>query len=118
LKDVKPMLHNLDCDVIVLQKEGDPFITRTGEPIYKFTVADKTGAILLSVWGERGQCIKNGDILRLTNAKGTLEIGALRVTKIRRLGQDTFPFIEKPNFSEQAALELQQQQQQQQQKHS
>jgi hypothetical protein len=45
--------------------EGDPAITRDGDMIYRFLVADKTGSIILSVWGEMGKDIRGGDILHI-----------------------------------------------------
>lgn len=48
--------------------EADPHFTRHGDAIYKYIVADKTGSIVLSIWGDRAKCIKSGDILRVTGA--------------------------------------------------
>ncbi|CDH58813.1 predicted protein [Lichtheimia corymbifera JMRC:FSU:9682] len=118
LKDVKPMLRGFDCQVIVLQRaEADPHFTRHGDAIYKYIVADKTGSIVLSIWGDRAKCIKSGDILRVTGAeakirKGQLEMEALRASKVRRIGQDTMCFNEQPNYSEFTPQQLQDQYQQ------
>lgn len=49
-----------------LKLDGDPVTTREGDMIYRYLVADKTGSIILSVWGELGKDIKGGDILRIT----------------------------------------------------
>lgn len=46
--------------------DGDPVTTREGEMIYRYLVADKTGSVILSVWGEMGKDIKSGDILRIS----------------------------------------------------
>ncbi|KAI7880185.1 hypothetical protein K492DRAFT_237452 [Lichtheimia hyalospora FSU 10163] len=106
LKDVKPLLRGFDCQAIVLQRaEADPHFTRQGEAIYKYIVADKTGSMVLTIWGNRAECIKSGDILRITGAearirKGILELEALRASKVRRIGQDTMCFLEQPNYSE------------------
>ncbi|RCH79086.1 hypothetical protein CU097_001643, partial [Rhizopus azygosporus] len=57
---------NFDCEVIVLQPDNEPTGTRDGDIVYKFLVADRTGSIVLTVWGTKGSEIKNGDILRLS----------------------------------------------------
>ncbi|KAI8639839.1 hypothetical protein BD408DRAFT_484576 [Parasitella parasitica] len=85
VKDMHPMSRNVDCEVLVLQKDGDTTITRDGDQINRFLVADRTASILLNVWGEAGEYIQGGDILRITGA---------------RVGQDTMAFVEKPNMSE------------------
>ncbi|KAI8968000.1 hypothetical protein BDF20DRAFT_800145, partial [Mycotypha africana] len=89
IKDTHPMARNFDCEVIVLEKEDEVTRTRDGDLIHRFLVADKTGSITLSVWGEIGGYIHTGDILRINGG-----------CKIKRIGQDTFPFNEKPNMSE------------------
>jgi hypothetical protein len=105
VKDMNPMNRNFDCEVIVLQKESEPNRTREGDLISRFIVADRTASIVLSVWGEQGADIRNGDILRITGVdnklrKGHLQLSTSKTCKIRRVGQDTFPFVEKPNMSE------------------
>ncbi|KAL9558333.1 hypothetical protein MBANPS3_000956 [Mucor bainieri] len=106
VKDMHPMSRNIDCEVLVLQKEGDTTITRDGDQINRFLVADRTASILLNVWGETGEYIQGGDILRITGAfrKGQLTMGTTKTCKIRRIGQDTMAFVEKPNMSEIAAF--------------
>ena len=48
--------------------DGDTTITRDGDQINRFLVADRTASILLNVWGEAGEYIQGGDILRITGA--------------------------------------------------
>ncbi|CAO3622061.1 unnamed protein product [Mucor fragilis] len=105
VKDMHPMSRNIDCEVLVLQKDGDTTITRDGDQINRFLVADRTASILLNVWGEAGEYIQGGDILRITGAdvrlrKGQLIMGTTKTCKVRRVGQDTMAFVEKPNMSE------------------
>ncbi|CAO3654403.1 unnamed protein product [Mucor hiemalis] len=105
IKDITPMSRNFNCEVIVLQREGEPAVTRDGDSIFRYLVADKTGTIILSVWGEMGRNIKSGDILRISGVENKLRVGRLilstpKLCKIRRVGQDTFLFVEKPNMSE------------------
>ncbi|KAI8979900.1 hypothetical protein BDB01DRAFT_247140 [Pilobolus umbonatus] len=89
VKDMHPMSKQLISEVIVLQKDGEPVTTRDGDMIYRFMVADRSASIILTVWGNRGQLIKSGDILRVAGANCTY-----------RKGQDTFPFVDQPNMSE------------------
>lgn len=46
--------------------ENEPTGVRDGDIVYKFLVADRTGSIVLTLWGAKGSEIKNGDILRLS----------------------------------------------------
>ncbi|KAI9473523.1 MAG: hypothetical protein EXX96DRAFT_578357 [Benjaminiella poitrasii] len=105
IKDITAMAKNIECEIIVLQNEGEPTRTRDGEFITKLWVADKTGSIILSVWGQNGLDIRFGDILHVTGLDGKLRKGQLILTtrkefKMTRIGQDTFPFSERPNLSE------------------
>ncbi|KAG1219914.1 hypothetical protein G6F35_007092 [Rhizopus arrhizus] len=96
---------NFDCEVIVLQPDNEPTGTRDGDVVYKFLVADRTGSVVMTVWGTKGSEIKNGDILRLSGVHCKLRNGHLYICtpskcKLKRVGQDTLPFVEKPNMSE------------------
>ncbi|KAI7904769.1 uncharacterized protein BX663DRAFT_327574 [Cokeromyces recurvatus] len=66
VKDMSPKARNFECEVIVLQKEGESTRTRDGDFLSKFWVADKTGSIILNAWGQNGLDIQFGDILHLT----------------------------------------------------
>lgn len=46
--------------------DNEPTGTRDGDVVYKFLVADRTGSVVMTVWGTKGSEIKNGDILRLS----------------------------------------------------
>ncbi|OMH80267.1 SOSS complex subunit B-like protein [Zancudomyces culisetae] len=61
------MMRGFDCEFIVLEC-STPNKVRDGSVIYKFKVADSSGSIILNVWGNDGQYIKNGDILRVEGA--------------------------------------------------
>ncbi|SAM07089.1 hypothetical protein [Absidia glauca] len=104
LKDINPMIRQADIEVITLQQEGETVITREGATIRRFLVADLSGVMILSVWGTLGDYIQTGDILRVTDVHGRIRAGQFQLStsklgKIIRLGQDTFPFAEAPNFS-------------------
>ncbi|KAI7869533.1 hypothetical protein BDF14DRAFT_1713435, partial [Spinellus fusiger] len=90
IKDMTPLMKNFECEVIVLQKDPEPNVTRNGDEIYKALVADRSASINLSIFGTKGSHIKHGDILRIRGAQ----------RDIKRIGQDTFFFVEKPNLSE------------------
>ncbi|CAO3595089.1 unnamed protein product [Absidia cylindrospora] len=104
LKNIRPKMRQLDIKVIVLQQEGEPVNTRDA-PIVKFMVADTSGVMQLNVWGTPADYIRSGDILRITGVESRYRLGqhhlvTTRMGKLQRIGQDTFPFAEGPNFSE------------------
>ncbi|KAJ2828738.1 hypothetical protein IWW50_001231 [Coemansia erecta] len=100
----RPSMRGFDCEVIVLET-AVPTTTRDGQTIHTFLVADKTGSIVMNVWGNDGKFIRNGDILRIEGAeaklfKGFMQLTTARFGKLRRVGEDTMCFKEQPNFSE------------------
>ncbi|OAD69793.1 hypothetical protein PHYBLDRAFT_79850 [Phycomyces blakesleeanus NRRL 1555(-)] len=105
IKDMTPQMKNFECEVIVIQKDPEPHFTRLGEGIYKALVADRTASISLNVFGTKGSLLKHGDILHIRGAQnrlyqGQLSLSVMKEGDIKRIGQDTFPFVEKPNLSE------------------
>ncbi|KAI8340833.1 hypothetical protein BC941DRAFT_418306 [Chlamydoabsidia padenii] len=106
LKDIRPAIHKVDIEVITLQQEGEPVARRRdGATIRKFLVADPSGTMILSVLGTHGDYIQIGDVLRVTDVQSKVRSGqhiliTSKLGKVKRLGQDTFPFVESPNFSE------------------
>ncbi|ORZ18130.1 hypothetical protein BCR42DRAFT_413210 [Absidia repens] len=105
LKDIRPMMRRLDIEVIVLQQESETVVTRDGEHINKYLVADKSGVMVLKAWGPSGAMIKLGDILHISGIEMKFNFGrhvleTSKQGKIQRLGQDTFRFAEGPNFSQ------------------
>ncbi|KAI8320612.1 nucleic acid-binding protein [Martensiomyces pterosporus] len=100
----RPSMRGFDCEVIVLET-AVPTTTRDGQTIHAFLVADRTGSIIMNIWGSDGKCIRNGDIIRIENAeaklfKGFLQLTTARFGKIKRVGEDTMVFREQPNASE------------------
>ncbi|KAJ1959947.1 hypothetical protein GGI12_004069 [Dipsacomyces acuminosporus] len=100
----KPSMRGFDCEVIVLET-AVPTTTRDGQTIHAFLVADRTGSILMNIWGNDGKHIRNGDIIRIEGAeaklfKGFLQLTTARFGKIKRVGEDTMVFREHPNLSE------------------
>ncbi|KAJ1680000.1 hypothetical protein EV182_000887 [Spiromyces aspiralis] len=122
IKDMKPMKRGFDCQQfrrilthrslihtdIALCGIAQSTQTRDGIVIHTFRVADNTGSIIMSVWGDDGKWIKNGDVIRIENAqvleaklfKGSLQLMPTRYGKIKRLGEDVMLFAETPNMSE------------------
>ncbi|KAJ1646751.1 hypothetical protein LPJ64_001796 [Coemansia asiatica] len=100
----RPSMRGFDCEVIVLET-ALPTTTRDGQTIHTFIVADRTGSIMMNIWGNDGKYIHNGDIIRIENAesklfKGFLQLTTARFGKIKRVGEETMLFKEHPNFSE------------------
>ncbi|SAM06116.1 hypothetical protein [Absidia glauca] len=104
-------MRNVDIEVIVLQQESDTIVTAQGETINKFLVADTSGTISLKAWGPTSAMIRIGDILRVygvdcKNYQGHQILETSRNGRTQRLGQDTFSFVEGPNFSQQQQQQL------------
>ncbi|KAJ1667133.1 hypothetical protein IW140_001613 [Coemansia sp. RSA 1813] len=100
----RPSMRGFDCEIIVLET-AVPTTTRDGQTIYNFLVADKTGSIIMNIWGDDGRYIRNGDIIRIEGAearlfKGFLQLTTARFGKLKRVGEDTMEFKEQPNISE------------------
>ncbi|XP_071941985.1 SOSS complex subunit B1-like [Antedon mediterranea] len=104
VKDLRPGLKNINMIFIVLDI-GNPTKTKDGHDVRSIKVADRTGAINLSVWDELGEAIQSGDIIRLTKGYASLFRGSLTVYtgtsgKIQKLGEFCMTFSEVPNMSE------------------
>eukprot|EP01147_Barroeca_monosierra_P008090 gene8090-10097_t len=54
----------VDCTFIVIKQESTS-TTRDGQRVINWRVADESGSILLSAFGELGETIREADILRL-----------------------------------------------------
>ncbi|KAI8333354.1 hypothetical protein BC941DRAFT_434492 [Chlamydoabsidia padenii] len=107
LKDIRPSMRRIDIEVIVLQQESETIVTHNGEMINRYLIADKSGVMILKAWGVTGGAIRSGDILRINGVDCKYNYGhpfleTSRLGKTKRLGQDTFPFAEGPNFSQQS----------------
>ncbi|KAJ2782253.1 hypothetical protein H4R18_002397 [Coemansia javaensis] len=101
---LRPMVRGFDCEVIVLET-AMPTTTRDGQTIHTFLVADRTASIIMTIWGNDGKYIRNGDIIRIEGAeaklfKGFMQLTTARFGKPRRVGEDTMLFKELPNLSE------------------
>ncbi|KAL1917095.1 uncharacterized protein VTP21DRAFT_5293 [Calcarisporiella thermophila] len=92
IAEMRPQMRGFDCEVIVLEKAQQPRIIHNGQSIYWFLVADISGTITMSIWGEMGKFIKQGDILRIIGGEAKLFRGSLQLTtakygKVKRIGE-------------------------------
>ncbi|KAF9208746.1 SOSS complex subunit B2 [Haplosporangium sp. Z 27] len=67
--------------------------------------SDKTGSIVLIIWGEEGALLRNGDLVRIQGGeaklfKGLIQLSTSKFGKYKKIGEDTMLFVEKPNWSE------------------
>ncbi|KAJ2006029.1 hypothetical protein GGH92_007769 [Coemansia sp. RSA 2673] len=104
ISKLRPSMRGFDCEVIVLET-ALPTTTREGQTIHTFLVADRSGSILMNIWGNDGSYIRNGDIIRIEGAEAKLFKGFLQLTtakfgKFKRVGEATVLFKEQPNVSE------------------
>ncbi|KAJ1915214.1 hypothetical protein IWQ60_008498 [Tieghemiomyces parasiticus] len=102
--EMRPMLRGFECEVIIVDIPQEPTVTRDNLKIYTFLVADSTGSILMTLWGEMGEHFQPGDIVHITGGeaklfKGSLQLTTLKYGKARRVGEHTKQFTERPNIS-------------------
>ncbi|KAJ1983882.1 hypothetical protein H4R33_004586 [Dimargaris cristalligena] len=102
--DLRPMLRGFECEVIIIEVPHEPVITRDKMKIYTFLVADTTGSILMSLWGEMGEHFRVGDIVHITGGearlfKGSLQLTVLKYGSVKRVGEHTKQYVERPNMS-------------------
>ncbi|PVU92592.1 hypothetical protein BB561_003727 [Smittium simulii] len=104
ISEFRPMMKGFDCQFIVLEA-NTPLMVRDGQTVQKFKVADSSGSIVCTLWGEYEQHIKCGDILRIEGAeaklfKNTLTVTVGRYGKLVKVGEHTMEFSEVPFYSE------------------
>nr|CAB3264184.1 SOSS complex subunit B1-like [Phallusia mammillata] len=115
IKDVYPQAKNLQMKVIVLHI-GNSYKTKDGLEVRSCKVADKTGSINLSIWGEHGSFIQPGDILALSRCyavlfKNCLTLYVGKLGSLTKVGDFCMVFNEVPDISEPNAEWIQQQNQ-------
>lgn len=104
VKDVRPGMKNLKMKIIVLQV-NNPYKTKDGNEVRSCKVADKTGSVNISIWGDDGNYVQCGDILQITRGYGTLFKNCLTLYvgkggTLVRTGEFCFTFNEAPDISE------------------
>jgi len=106
IRDLKPGMKNLTMVIIVLEI-GKPSTTKDGHEVRSVRVADKSGSINLSLWGEPGTLLQPGDIIRVTKAyvsvfKSFLTLYVGKGGELVKVGDFCLQFTEVPNMSEES----------------
>lgn len=104
IRDLKVGTKNVNLAFIVLEV-GRPSTTKEGHEIRTCRVADRSGSVLLSVWGEIGSHVQPSDICRITKGYVALWKGAptLYIGKggeLVKTGEFCFIFNEVPFMSD------------------
>lgn len=104
IKDVRPGIKNLKMKIIVLQV-NNPYKTKDGNEVRSCKVADKTGSVNISIWGDDGNYVQPGDILQITRGYGTLFKNCLTLYvgkggTLVKTGEFCMMFNEVPDMSE------------------
>ncbi|GAB6019046.1 SOSS complex subunit B2 [Chamberlinius hualienensis] len=104
IKDLKPGMKNLNMIFIVLDM-GRSNITKEGHEVRTCKVADKSGAVNMSMWDEPGQLLQSGDICRLTKGytamwKACLTLYMGKGGELLKIGEFCLVFSETPFMSE------------------
>lgn len=107
IRDLKVGAKNININFIVLDV-GRASVTKEGHEIRTCKVADRSACIHLSIWGEIGQYIQPGDILKLTKGyvaqwKGVPTLYVGKGGELVKTGEFCFIFNENLNVSESAA---------------
>lgn len=119
IKDIRPGLKNINVQFIVLEV-GNATVTKENREVRTFKVADQTACINVSIWGDPGNLLFPGDIVRLTKGYAVIWRQCLTLYSgkngdIHKLGDFCMLFNEQLNMSEPNPNFGPQQQQQQQQ---
>lgn len=104
IKDIKPGQKNLTVIFIVLEI-GKPTVTKDGHSVRTVKVADRTGAVNMSVWDDVGDQLQTGDICRITKGYGSIWKGCLTLYSakggdVHKIGEFCMVFSEVPFMSE------------------
>ncbi|KAF8938860.1 Sorting nexin-30 [Dissophora ornata] len=105
IADMRPSMRGFNLECILLEKAAEPRRIYDNQLLTTFLAADKTGSIVLIIWGEPAMLLRSGDIVRIQGAeaklfKGHIQISTSKYGKYKRIGEDTLLFFEKPNWSE------------------
>ncbi|KAG9324777.1 hypothetical protein KVV02_005368 [Mortierella alpina] len=106
IADLRPNMRGFNLECVLLEKAGE---SRRAPPddqlITTFHAADKSGSIILTIWGAESQLLRSGDLVRLLGGeaklfKGHIQLSTTKSGKYKKFGEDTIPFTDKPNWSE------------------
>ncbi|KAH9380760.1 hypothetical protein HPB48_008858 [Haemaphysalis longicornis] len=101
---LKPGMRNLTMTFIILEIE-QVSMTKEGNTVRTFRVADRSGSILFCLWGEVGAYLQPGYICEITRGYASLWKGCLRLYTgrggdIHKIGEFCLAFSETPFMSE------------------
>lgn len=104
IKDIRPGLKNINVQFIVLEV-GTATVTKENREVRTFKVADQTACINVSIWGEPGNFLFPGDIVRMTKGYAVIWRSCLTLYSgkngdIHKLGDFCMLFNEQLNMSE------------------
>lgn len=104
IKDIRPGMKGLKMKLIVLDV-GSSYKTKDGNEVRSCKVADKTGSVNISIWGDYGNFIQSGDIILLTRSYSTLFKNCLTLYvgkggTLTKTGEFCMLFSEHPDLSE------------------
>lgn len=104
IKDIRPGLKNINVQFIVLEV-GNATVTKENREVRTFKVADQTACINVSIWGEPGNLLFPGDIVRLTKGyaviwRQCLTLYSGKNGEIHKIGDFCMLFNEQLNMSE------------------
>jgi len=104
IKDLYPTSRNLSLKVIVIQVSNS-YKTKDGNEVRSCKVADKTGSVNLSIWGEYGNFVQPSDILSLSRCyavmfKNSLTLYVGKQGTMKRVGEFCMSFNENPDLSD------------------
>jgi len=104
IKDIRHGMKNLNLTFIILDV-GNAVIVKENREVRTVKVADASACINLSLWGESGQLLFPGDIVRLTKGYAniwrdclTLYMG--KAGDLDKIGEFSMVFNEQLNMSE------------------
>ena len=106
IKDIAPGKKLINIVFIVLEKKK-VFKLKNEQQIYSFLVSDKTGSIICNFYDDVGSKIKEGDVIFIHSAYGSIFKNNLALYSpklehgnIVKIDDFFFNFSEKPNLSE------------------
>ncbi|KAG0213715.1 hypothetical protein BGX28_003659 [Mortierella sp. GBA30] len=106
IAELRPNMRGFNLECVLLEKAAE---SRRAPPddqlITTFLAADKSGSIILTIWGSESQLLRSGDLIRLQGGeaklfKGHIQLSTTKSGKYKKFGEDTIPFTDKPNWSE------------------
>jgi hypothetical protein len=79
-------------------------VNKENQPLYTIWIGDKSGSIILVLWGSEWAHLQPGDMLKVTDGIANLRMNRLQISldrrgKVRRFGEDLLLFSHKPMMS-------------------